>query len=75
MDYAIWNFGIQEAAQFSDQLREVFPGCPTMNNGYMSVNEAPGFGVEVNEKLAAKYPMTTKSSWTIRKADGTIIKP
>ena len=75
MDYAIWNFGIQEAAQFSDQLREVFPGCPTMNNGYMSVNEAPGFGVEVNEKLAAKYPMTTKSSWTIRKADWTYIKP
>lgn len=41
----------------------------------MSVNEAPGFGVEVNETLAAKYPMMTKSSWTVRKADGTIIKP
>lgn len=75
MDFAIWNFGIQEAAHFSDQLREVFPGCPTMNGGYMSVNEAPGFGVEINEKLAAKYPMTTKSSWTVRKDDGTIIRP
>lgn len=75
MDFAIWNFGIQEAAFFSDQLREVFPGCPTMENGYMSVNEAPGFGVEINEKLAAKYPMTTKSSWTVRKDDGTIIRP
>ena len=60
MDYNIWNFGIQEAAHFSDKLREVFPGCPTMNKGYMSVNEAPGFGVEINEKLAAKYPMSTK---------------
>lgn len=75
MDYNIWNFGIQEAARFPDELREVFPGCPTMNGGYMSVNEAPGFGVEINEKLAAKYPMTTKSSWTVRKDDGTIIRP
>ena len=75
MDFAIWNFGIQEAAHFPDQLREVFPGCPTMNNGYMSVNEVPGFGVEIDEKLAAKYPMTTKSNWTVRKDDGTIIRP
>ncbi len=75
MDFAIWNFGIQEAALFSDELREVFPGAPTMNNGYMSVHEAPGFGVEINEKLAAKYPMSTKSNWTVRKDDGTIIRP
>lgn len=75
MDFAIWNFGIQEAAHFSDELREVFPGCPMMNEGYMSVHEVPGFGVEINEKLAAKYPMTTKSSWTVRKDDGTIIRP
>ncbi len=75
LDVALPNFGIQEAARFSDQLREVFPGSPTMNKGYMSVNEAPGFGVEVNEKLAAKYPMTTKSNWTVRKDDGTIIRP
>ncbi|WPP49723.1 enolase C-terminal domain-like protein [Catalinimonas niigatensis] len=75
MDYAIWNFGIQEAAHFSDELREVFPGCPMMNEGYMSVNEVPGFGVEINEKLAAKYPMSTKSNWTVRKDDGTIIRP
>ncbi len=75
MDYSLWNFGIQEAALFSDELREVFPGSPTMNEGYMSVNETPGFGVEINEKLAAKYPMSTKSNWTVRKDDGTIIRP
>ncbi len=75
MDLALWNFGIQEAALFPDEVKEVFPGAPTMNNGYMSVNEAPGFGVEIDEKLAAKYPMTTKSSWTVRKDDGTIIRP
>ncbi len=75
IDMAIWNFGIQEAVSFSDQMKDVFTGCPTMNNGYMSVNEAPGLGVDINEKEAAKYPITTKSNWQVRKADGTILRP
>jgi mannonate dehydratase len=75
IDLAVWNFGIQEAVHFSDKLQSVFSGCPTMNNGYMSVNEVPGIGVEINEKEAAKYPISTKSNWQVRKSDGTIIKP
>jgi mannonate dehydratase len=75
IDLAIWNFGIQEAVNFSDKLQSIFTGCPTMNNGYMSVNEVPGIGVDINEKEAAKYPIGTKSSWQVRKADGTIIRP
>ena len=75
IDLAIWNFGIQEAVHFSDKLQSIFTGCPTMNNGYMSVNEVPGIGVDINEKEAAKYPIGTKSSWQVRKADGTIIRP
>lgn len=75
IDLAVWNFGIQEAVHFSDKLKSVFSGCPTMNNGYMSVNEAPGIGVDINEKEAAKYPITTKSNWQVRKSDGTIIRP
>jgi len=46
-----------------------------MKNGYMYVNEAPGFGVDVNEKEAAKYPIGTKSNWQYRRNDGTIIRP
>jgi mannonate dehydratase len=75
VDLAVWNFGIQEAVHFSDKLKSVFSGCPTMNNGYMSVNEVPGIGVDINEKEAAKYPITTKSNWQVRKSDGTIIRP
>lgn len=75
IDLAVWNFGIQEAVHFSDKLKSIFTGCPTMNNGYMSVNEAPGIGVDINEKEAAKYPITTKSNWQVRKSDGTIIRP
>lgn len=75
IDLAVWNFGIQEAVQFSDKMKEVFSGCPTMNKGYMSVNEVPGLGVDINEKEAAKYPIGTKSNWQVRKMDGTIIRP
>jgi len=76
IDLAIWNFGIQESIFFSDQLREVFPGSPELKKGYLYVNEAPGLGVDVNETLAAKYPINNKAGkWTIRKRDGTIIRP
>jgi mannonate dehydratase len=75
IDLAVWNFGIQEAALISDKSRAIFPGSPTMKNGYMYVNEVPGLGVEVDEKEAAKYPITTKSNWQVRKTDGTIIRP
>ena len=75
IDLAVWNFGIQEAALISDKSRAIFPGSPTMKDGYMYVNEVPGLGVEVNEKEAAKYPISTKSNWQVRKTDGTIIRP
>ncbi len=75
IDLAVWNFGIQEAVSFSDKMMEVFSGCPTMNKGYMSVNEVPGLGVDINEKEAARYPITTKSNWQVRRDDGTIIRP
>jgi mannonate dehydratase len=75
IDLAVWNFGIQEAVSFSEKMLEVFSGCPTMKNGYMSVNEVPGIGVEIDEKAAAKYPISTKSNWQVRKKDGTLIRP
>jgi mannonate dehydratase len=76
IDLNIWNFGIQESIFFSDKEKEVFPGTPTLKNGYMYVNEAPGLGVDINEKLAAKYPISNNAGrWIIRKRDGTVIRP
>ena len=78
MELVHWNFGIHEGGRHLEDelLREVFPGSPTMKNGYMYVNEAPGHGVDLNEKLAAKYPATNNAGrWTVRKYDGTIISP
>ncbi len=76
IDLAIWNFGVQESVEFSDILKEVFPGTPELKKGYFHVNEAPGLGVDIDEKMAAKYPINNHAGhWTIRKRDGTIIRP
>jgi mannonate dehydratase len=53
---AIHNFGIQEYMPYSALTDEVFPHQYTFNSGYMYPGEGPGLGVEIDEKLAAKYP-------------------
>ena len=77
IDLTVWNFGIQEMKHFSDLAREVFPGTPTVKNGYMHVNEAPGLGIDINEALAKKYPPVKYNyNWTqVRTKDGTPIRP
>jgi mannonate dehydratase len=84
LDLVSYNFGIQECSQFSDKVKEVFPGCPEIRNGYYYVNEAPGWGIEVNEAEAKKYPYGYGESGTrqknnggwgiVRRRDGTVIK-
>jgi mannonate dehydratase len=71
------NFGIQEWTGFNDQLREVFPGCPEVRNGYMYPNEKPGLGIDINEQEAAKYPCPDgPPAWTLtRLPDGTAVRP
>ncbi len=57
LDLASPNFGIQEGSfQASDALREIFPGTPVIRDGYLYIHEAPGLGIDLNEKLAARYP-------------------
>lgn len=59
LDLASPNFGIQEGAFVaSDAVREIFPGTPVIRDGYLYINEAPGFGVDLDEKAAARYPAT-----------------
>lgn len=77
IDLAVWNYGVQEGPRINDQLREVFPGSPTVKDGFMYVNEVPGLGVDINEEAAAKYPLPIFNyNWTqVRKRDGTAIRP
>src|SRR5690554_349510 len=75
IDIAVYNFGIQEQQAFPPKVQEVFPGCPVIENGYFIVTDEPGLGIDIDEKEAAKYPINSKGMATLRKNDGTIIKP
>jgi mannonate dehydratase len=71
------NFGILEWTPFSETMYQVFPGMPYAKNGYLYGNEKPGFGIDINEELAAKYPIKTSvTQWTqTRLPDGTLVNP
>lgn len=80
LDLAIPNFGVQEARNFSENEQAVFPGCPELKDGYYWASDRPGLGIELDEKLAAKFPITDDPpfdlSWgNLRRADGTSTKP
>ncbi len=80
LDLASWNFGIQEGGVIKGVEAEIFTGCATFKDGFLWASDAPGWGIEVNEQLAAKYPFRDgpdhlNGGWgEIRRYDGTIIK-
>lgn len=55
-DLSIPNFGIQEYMRHTKETDEVFPHDYTFKDGYLHPGETPGHGVDIDEKLAAKYP-------------------
>jgi mannonate dehydratase len=80
LDLAIPNFGIQEARDFTQAEQDTFPGCPVLKDGYYWANDKPGWGMDIDEKTAAKFPIKDDPpfdmSWgNLRRADGAIAKP
>jgi mannonate dehydratase len=82
LDVSSYAFGIQEGRTWDEPIQEVFQGCPRLENGFFFPNEAPGWGIEIDEKLAAKYDVDSRYdepfdySWgTTRRRDGSIIRP
>jgi len=60
---SIPNFLIHE--NFDDSLEpwtwDVLTGVPRVENGYITVPDTPGFGVELNEEEAAKHPYSVRN--------------
>ena len=79
LDVTTPAFGIQEGHEYNDAAREVFPGTLVTRNGYLYPNDAPGWGIELDERLAAKYPPVTHlhERWSarVRRPDGGIEAP
>ena len=69
---AIPNFGIQEYMRHTDATDEVFPHAYSFNDGYLHPGEAPGHGVDIDEKLAKKYPYEPAYLPVNRLEDGTL---
>jgi mannonate dehydratase len=80
LDLAVPNFGVQEGRDFTAAEQDVFPGCPVLKDGYYHANDRPGLGIDLDEKLAAKFPITDEPSFdlrwgNLRRRDGTSVKP
>jgi mannonate dehydratase len=69
---AIHNFGIQEHMPHSAETDDVFRHQYRYEAGYMYPGEGPGLGVEIDEKLASKYPYQRAYLPINRKLDGTL---
>jgi mannonate dehydratase len=71
-DLAVNNFGIQEYMPHADVVHEVFRVNYRFDRGYLSIDDAPGLGVDIDEQAAAKYPYAMASLPIARKTDGTL---
>jgi len=66
------NFGIQEYMRHSAETDAVFPHDYRFEKGLLYCGEAPGHGVDIDEKLAATFPYKAASLPVTRLADGTM---
>lgn len=69
---AIPNFGVQEYMRHTPETDEVFPHAYSFKSGYLHPGEAPGHGVDIDEKLAAKYPYSRAYLPVNRLEDGSM---
>jgi len=79
VDTSSTAFGIQEENHFPPLVHEMLPGTPEIRKGYMYGSGRPGLGIDINEEMAAKYPIVEPRNGgaygTDRAIDGAVVKP
>jgi mannonate dehydratase len=80
LDMNVPNFGIQEGRVFTQNEQECFPGCPVLRDGSYTLSERPGLGIDINETVARRFPLTDEPPFDLlwgnyRRRDGTIVRP
>jgi mannonate dehydratase len=79
LDVSSYAFGIQEAHNFADTALEVFPGTLTAVAGYLTPSPAPGWGVDLDEQAAGRFPPGApaygSSAFVVRARDGSLRAP
>jgi len=71
-DVSINNFGIQEYMPHTKETDGVFPHSYSFKSGYMHPGDAPGLGVDYDERLGEKFPYQRAYLPVNRKVDGTM---
>jgi len=71
-DISVPNFGIQEYMRHTDETDAVFPHAYRFDKGMLYPGDVPGHGVDIDEKLAAKYPYQRAFLPVNRLQDGTL---
>jgi mannonate dehydratase len=74
LDLTQQNFGIHEHFDYPPLVQDVFQGHGQIKDGYAWVNERPGWGIEVDEALAAKHPIRDERPNEFRTRDGSVIQ-
>lgn len=83
LDVTSVNFGLHEYQADTANIKEVFKGVREVRDGYAWVSEKPGWGIEVDEKVAAKFPYKSEpgnpkflngGQTNTRLRDGSVIK-
>ena len=67
------NFGIHEQFDYTPLVEDIFQGHLEVKDGYAWISEKPGWGIEVDEALAAKHPITDERPNEMRTPDGSVI--
>jgi mannonate dehydratase len=79
VDVSTPAFGYQESHTYNEATHEVFPGTPVVREGHLAPSDAPGWGVDLDEAQAAKYPpvkfLHERWSAGVRHPDGGLNAP
>lgn len=74
LDLTHANFGFHEHIDYPPLVQDIFEGRAEVKNGYAWISEKPGWGIEVDEALAAKHPITGERPNEFRSIDGAVIQ-
>ncbi|MDQ1726808.1 MAG: mannonate dehydratase [Frankiaceae bacterium] len=79
LDVSTHAFGIQECHVYDDRVHEVFSGTPDVVAGHLSPSDEPGWGIDIDEALAKRFPPSRFAfeRWTVgvRGTDGALFAP
>jgi mannonate dehydratase len=79
VDISSTAFGVQEENHFPPIVHEILPGTAEIRKGFMYGSGKPGLGIDINEEMAAKYPIGEARNGgayqTDRTIDGGVVIP